>query len=151
MGKTPDRFPGTREEDEIELVEDTTDPTVEGRMRYVSGSFKLRDASGVFDPRSGGGGITEPTHEGLDRLTHWVNETSFDELIYTGNRLDQVITWTSAAKTLKIREDILTYSGSKVTQVVTIQYDGAGVEKERNTEVFSYTGNRLDDVTRTHV
>lgn len=55
MPSTPDRFPGTREEDEIELVEDSTDPTVEGRFRYVSGSFRMKDAIGVFDPRSGAG------------------------------------------------------------------------------------------------
>lgn len=100
---------------------------------------------------AGGGGITEPQHEALDRLTHAINETSFDEYIYTGSRVDSIITWTSAAKTLKVRQVDFTYTGSKATQIVTIQYDGAGVEKERNTEVLAYTGSKLDDVTRTHV
>lgn len=53
MPTTPDRFPGAREEDEIQLTEDTTDPTTNGAVRYVSGDFRMRDSSGVFNPRNG--------------------------------------------------------------------------------------------------
>ena len=52
---TPDRFPGTREEEEIQLTEDAVDPTSEGAMKYVGGSFHMRDNTGVFNPRTGSG------------------------------------------------------------------------------------------------
>lgn len=99
---------------------------------------------------AGAGGITEPQHEALDRLTHRVNETSYDEFTYSGNQLTNLTVWTSAAKTLKIREEQYTYSGNQVTTYVEIQYDGAGVEKERNTESYSYSGNKVSSITRTH-
>lgn len=51
MPKTPDRFPGTREETELLLRSQGTDPTDAGAARYVSGDFRLRDSIGVFNPR----------------------------------------------------------------------------------------------------
>ena len=143
---TPDRFPGVREDEGIVLTDEATDPTTVGEIRNNAGVIRAKDSIGVFDIH----GITEVQHEALDRLTHDINETSFDEYIYTGNVVTNIIVWTSAAKTLKIREEQLTYSGNKVTQVVMIQYDGAGVEKERNTEAFVYSGVKVQDVTRTH-
>lgn len=59
MGITPDRFPGPREEEEFILDSLSVDPTNEGAMRYVNGSFRLRDTIGVFNPRTGGGGLAE--------------------------------------------------------------------------------------------
>src|SRR3972149_2910078 len=46
MGRTPDRFPGTRFEDE--LVIESEDAS--GSITFVSGAFKLRDLSGSFNP-----------------------------------------------------------------------------------------------------
>ena len=149
MARTPDRTPGVLDEEGIQL-ESTAAATQAGEVRYTGTRFSLYDSAGEYDPRSGGGGITESQHEGLDRLTHAINETSFDEPSYTGNRVDSIVTWTSAAKTLKIREEQFTYTGNKVTQIVTIQYDGAGAEVERNTEVLAYSGNQLTSITRTH-
>lgn len=56
MPRTPDRFPGTRYDTELELAEQATDPTTEGATRYVvDGDFRMRDQYGVFNPRSGSG------------------------------------------------------------------------------------------------
>lgn len=72
---TPDRFPGTREEDELALREDTTDPSVEGRLRYVSGAWRLVDSIGVYDPR-GGGGLPPATEVGQFLFSY--NGTTFE-------------------------------------------------------------------------
>lgn len=54
MGRTPDRFPGEREEEELRLLPESSDPTVVGAMRLVSGEFRFRDNDGVFSPRTAG-------------------------------------------------------------------------------------------------
>lgn len=151
MPQTPDRHPGAMiEDDEIILKETSGDPTEIGGIRHVGGAFRMKDSTGVFDPRSGGGGITESQHEVLDTLVHDIDETSYDEVIYSGNRISQYITWTSAAKLLKIREEQYTYgSGGKISQVVTTQYDGAGVVKMTMTETYTYSGNKVSSITRT--
>jgi hypothetical protein len=56
MAQTPDRYPGTRFEEEL-VLDDRTGfpaPTAEGTMNYRNGGFELVDASGSFDPRTGG-------------------------------------------------------------------------------------------------
>lgn len=54
MPRTPDRRPGELEDEGI-LLEDTgADPTTTGGIRYNAGSFKMRDGTGVFNPRTGG-------------------------------------------------------------------------------------------------
>ena len=50
---TPDRFPGVREEEEISFSEDTVDPVTTGNMKYVNGDFRMKDDTGVFNPRGG--------------------------------------------------------------------------------------------------
>jgi len=58
MPRTPDRFPGEREEDTgIILEEQTQEPQVVGEMRNVNGTILMKDDTGVFDPRLGGGGF----------------------------------------------------------------------------------------------
>ena len=57
MTGTPDRFPGTREETELLLRAQASDPTDNGASRYVTpGDFAMRDQYGVFNPRSQGQG-----------------------------------------------------------------------------------------------
>lgn len=52
MTKTPDRFPGSREETELLLRAQPSDPTDAGATRYVTGGdFAMRDQYGVFNPR----------------------------------------------------------------------------------------------------
>lgn len=112
-------------------------------------STNVQDAVSDLDGAISGGGLTETAHELLDRLTHEINESSYDEVVYSGNKVTGYIVWTSAAKTTKVREEQYTYSGRKVSQLVTIQYDGSGVEKERLTEVYAYSGNKVTSITRT--
>jgi hypothetical protein len=128
------------------------EPTQEGGVRYVNGGFKLRDSLGVYDPRAAGTGITEATHEGLDTLVHEIDETSYEEYTYSGNRVQGAIIWTSAAKTLKIREEAYTYSGGRISQVVTTQYNGSGASVMQMTETYTYgPGSLVATITRTKV
>ncbi len=56
MAVTPDRFPGTREEDEIVLVDQGSSeiPSVPGAMLRAGDDILMRDVTGTFNPRSGG-------------------------------------------------------------------------------------------------
>ena len=54
MATTPDRFPGTREEEELRLLPESSDPSVVGAIRLISGRFRARDDAGIFDMRTGG-------------------------------------------------------------------------------------------------
>ena len=149
MGITPDRFDGPSEEEEIKLEDRTADgnPTVNGAIRYVSGDIVAKLPSGVASLTTGSG-LSTGQHEALDQLVHDIAEDSYEEVTYTGSRVDSIIVWTTAGKTQKIREELFTYTGTKVTLVVTKQYDGSGTLVKTMTETLSYTGNKLDDITR---
>ena len=43
-------------ETELLFGTETLDPSIGGGVRYVSGSLRVRDSVGVYDPRYGGGG-----------------------------------------------------------------------------------------------
>ncbi len=137
--------PSVVKDDQVYVTRDGSDNLVLGDA--VTGEKTLADL--VSPP---GSGITEAQHEALDTLTHEIAESSFDEFTYgVGNRIDNVTTWTDSGMTVKVREVAITYTGNKVDETVTTQYDGAGVAIAGQiiTEVFSYSGNLVDDVTRT--
>lgn len=49
---TPDRSPGALEEDEeLRFGTNAGGPSVAGAIAYDGSSFRLRDASGTYDPR----------------------------------------------------------------------------------------------------
>jgi hypothetical protein len=150
---TPDRFPGPRQEDELQLTpqDPGTTPSATGGIVYADGAFKLRDAVGDFDPRSGGGGITEAQHEVLDTLIHWISESNWQEFVRESGRVTSIIHWTDSGKTKKVRELLVTRSSGRVSQIDVIQYDGSGVERQRLTGVITRASGRISSVdwTRT--
>lgn len=148
MGKTPDRREGPLYEEGIYMDLAAVHPTVNGELRYVSGVGWRFFEEGVEKGLTGSG-ITESEHRALDTLVHEIDETSYDEVVYSGDNITQYIVWTSVAKTLKIREDLMTYASGKVSQVISKQYDGSGVLKAQYTEVYAYSGNKVTSVTRT--
>lgn len=146
---------GARDERVADLFfVDTTaegNPAEEGLVRFVSGDLVAFLGGVVKSLTSGvGGGITPSQHRVLDQLVHGIAEDSFEETTYTGNRADAIIVWTDAGKTQKIREELFTYTGSKVTTIVTKQYDGAGalIVGETMTETVAYSGNTVLSITR---
>ena len=48
---------------------------------------------------------------------------------------------------LNIREEQYTYDESRVSTEVTIQYNAAGTEFERVTETYTYSGNKVTNMT----
>lgn len=145
MSRTPDPIG-----ESIELPEIGLDPVLVGEITLNAGAIKARDSIGTFNLRSAGGGISEAQHRVVDQLVHEIAETSYDQIVYTGNRVDAVITWTSVAMLTKIREELYTYTGNKVTTIVTKQYNGAGIliVGETMTETITYSGNQVVDITR---
>lgn len=148
MGITPDRQSGPREEEELQLTDEGVDPSVVGALVNKGGELLGKDSTGIFNLRSGSG-LTAGSHRPLDQLVHNIAESSFTEYLYTGNRVDSMTVWETAAKLKKIREELYTYTGNKVTTIVTRQYDAAGVVivGETYTEVLAYTGGRVDTST----
>lgn len=132
----------------IEL-EDEGPPTAIGEIRLDGTDIKAQDGIGVFNLRQGAASYDTSVHRAEDQLVHDIAEDSYTEVERTGNQVDAVRTYTSVAKTTKIREEDYTYTGNKITQVVTKQYDGAGVLAETYTEVIAYTGQQVDDITGT--
>lgn len=53
MSRTPDRFPGEREDEGIILSDKGSPATVEGEICYYQGAFSMKDQIGVFNPRTG--------------------------------------------------------------------------------------------------
>lgn len=151
MAKTPDRIPGVADQEGINFEESPDGLAgAEGRLRYSGGRFSLYDNLGEYDPRTGGG-ISEAEHQVLDTLVHEIDENSFDEVIRTDCKVSQVITWTNASKTLKIRERTITRDADgRWLSIVSKQYDGTGTLKETLTETVTRTARgKLASITRT--
>ncbi|RLC88633.1 MAG: hypothetical protein DRJ03_01805 [Chloroflexi bacterium] len=94
-----------------------------------------------------GGGLTPTTHAVLDQLVHALAEDYYEEYTRSGNKVTNITVWTDSGKTTKIREEQYTYTGNKITQEVDIQYDGSGVEVERLTLTYAYSGSLVLNVT----
>lgn len=145
MARTPDPIG-----EELNLADTGADPSAIGAISNNAGALKGRDATGVFNLRSGTG-LTEAAHRSVDHLVHAIAEPSHDQFVYTGNRVDAVITWETSAMLKKIREELYTYASGKVSVVVTKHYDAAGVllAGETMTETFTYSGQQVASVART--
>ena len=136
----------------VAIQNDTSNDEVVILSRDSSNNMTFKDGvvTGVktlTELLSGSGGITESSHRVLDQLVHALDENYFEEYTRVGNKVTNITVWTSAAKTLKIREEQYTYSGNRVTQEVDIQYDGVGTEVERLTLTYNYTGSLILSVT----
>jgi hypothetical protein len=54
MGRTPDRYPGIREEEAILITDSPTEPTEPFTIARVGGKLRVIDDLGPYDPRGGG-------------------------------------------------------------------------------------------------
>jgi len=161
-GEELDQFPTALDpqEDHVEcagiVFDDLTHRDETTRIFRVGNDLTFQDVTNptphtLTDLLSGGGSFSEAQHEGLSTLVHEIDQTSWEEYIYTGSDVTGSIIWSDNSRSRKIREEQYTYStGHRVSQVVTIQYDGFGVEKMRMTEAYTYTSNgRVSNVQRT--
>jgi hypothetical protein len=122
VSRTPDRFPGEREDEGLLLIPDTIVPLINGEMRYVTGvGFRFFD-EGVEKGLTGTG-ISEAQHKTLRQLVHLAEEGgpyegftsgAYQETLPAANPFPtSIIWWTSAAKTDKIVEETITYNANK--------------------------------------
>ncbi len=77
MARTPDRQPGENLEEGTVYQNVTSDPPVAGGVRYVSGSFRLRDQFGVFNPRNSGS-FSQPTSTSVGQIIICVDGINFE-------------------------------------------------------------------------
>lgn len=155
MPKTPDRFPGVREE-EGTIYDATVAPTQDGEIRYVGGQgFRVYE-----EGLERGLGLTEEQHQGLRTLAHFLDDGpgcgfasgAYKEALPVGPFPTSYIWWTSAAKTEKIVELTVTRSGGlPVTEVWEVyDIDGSTVLCTV-TDTITYSGPFLASRTRSIV
>lgn len=162
MPRTPDRFPGEREEEVVQF--DTTDPTVpsvNGEFRYVQGVGFQYFEEGALQTLTGSGGVTPNAHKTLRQLVHLAEEGgpfegfasgAYQETLPSANPFPtSIIWWTSSAKTAKIVEETITYNANKT--IATDEWkvydvDGTTV-LVTVTDTISYSGVFETDRTRT--
>jgi hypothetical protein len=136
----------------VTLQDDSSDDEDVVLSRDSAGNMTFADqntTTKTLAELASGSGMTEEQHRTLDQLTHELDEDHYTEYAYSGFKIQSVIEWTDSSKTTKIREYQYTYTGNKITQEVAIQYDASGVEKERLTYVYSYSGWRVSNITTT--
>lgn len=160
MGRTPDRQPGPSIEEELQLEDRTADgdPTVEGALRYVGGSFKMKDATGVFDARSGTG-LSEAGHRILRQLIHFIDDGpaegfasgAYKETLPAGAVFPtSEIWWESSSKLKKIVELTTTWTAVLPTTEQWKIYDTDGATVLWTiTDTISYSG--VFETSRTRV
>lgn len=157
MGQTPDRFPGPLIEEEVQLEEQTTDPTVVGAIRNVGGDIKMRDATGVFNARSGTG-LTEAAHRTLRQLIHFIDDGpaegfasgAYRETLPAGPFPTSIIWYDDATKAKKLVERLLTWTGVNLTTDVWKVYDTDGSTVLATvTDAINYSGVFETSRTRT--
>jgi hypothetical protein len=150
MPRTPDRKPGPLQEyQEFQLKTPAGSvPSLDGGIVYdpTLGSFQFQDATGVFDPRTGGGGLTPASHKVLDQLVHNIAETSYLEITRTNGQVTDVVYWTDASKTTKVRETNITRASGLVSQVVIKQYDGTGTLAETLTGSITRANGQISSI-----
>lgn len=155
MTKTPDRFPGEREDEGIKLDIDTVRPTVNGELRYVQDEgFKFFE-EGV-EKSLVEAGITEEQHKSLRHLIHLADGGGPFEGFASGAYRETtgtvfpsaLIWWESSAKTHKIVEKLLAYSGPFPTTITWKAYDSVGLLATVE-DTISYSGPFETSRTRT--
>jgi hypothetical protein len=134
-------------EEEIVLGDQTEDPSAEGGVRYVSGAFRAKDGTGVFNLRSGSG-LSEAQHKILRQLIHFIDEGP-SEGFATGAYREMtgtifptaIIWWESAVKAKKIVEKLITWTGASPTTVAWKIYDTDGSTVLATvTDTITYSG-----------
>jgi hypothetical protein len=158
VARTPDRFPGEREDEGLLLEPDTVAPIVNGELRYVTGvGFRFFE-EGVEKGLTGTG-ISASQHQALRQLIHFLDDGpangfpsgSYKETLPAASPFPtSEIWWESSAKLKKIVSLDTTWTGAKITQEVWEVYDIDGSTVLATvTDVISYVGVFETSRTRT--
>ena len=156
---TPDRFPGVRQDEGLQLSDESTLATAAGEVRYTSGRFSFYDSLGEYDPRSGSG-ISAAQHKALRDLIHFIDDGPADgfpsgavrDTTYSGAFPAVVDWWEDATKTQRIVDLTITYTGAFPTTEQWRMYDTDGVTVLVTlTDAITYSGAFETTRTRTWV
>ncbi len=159
MSRTPDRFPGSREETEIVVFNEAD--TQSGSINFVTGVFILSDSLGPYNPRTvaSGTGITAQEHRALRQLVHLADgggpfegfePSAFNELGPVGPFPTASIWWTSADRIARIVDESVTYNNNRTINTVqwrAFDTDGSTV-LATVTDTYSYQGVFVQSVSR---
>ena len=161
---TPDDIAGGTTDADLLILEPQglggQSPTTPGEVTYssVDGAFRMQDAIGVFDPRGGGGGITEAQHAALRQLIHFIDDGpgsgfasgAFRETISSGPFPTEVIWWEDGTKTGRIVDLAIVYSGAFPSSETWRMYDTDGSTVLITlVDAISYSGAVESSRTRT--
>ncbi len=158
MPRTPDSRDGPLYEEEIRFEEQSSDPSGDGYMRYVSGAFRMQDDDGVFDPR-----FSDIDHKVIRHLIHLAEHGGpWDEFSTSPYREPKsgsgpwdhgYIWWESSSKSKKIVEKTINRNSNKTPSTIVWKvYDTDGsTVLVTATDTYAYTGGALtyDSITRT--
>lgn len=157
MGRTPDSHDGPAFE-EGTYYESTGVASTPGEVRYTGTRFSYVDATGEYDPRSGGG-LSAEQHKTLRQLIHFIDEGpaegfasgAYKEILPSANPFPtSVIWWESSSKLKKIVEKLITWTGAFATTIEWNIYDTDGSTKLATvSDAISYTGAFETTRTRT--
>lgn len=157
MGRTPDRFPGEREDESLYLEPGTVRPSRDGEVFYVAGEgFRFQEGGVEKGIGGSGSGLTEGQHRTLRQLIHLV-ETGPMEGFPSGTYRETtggvfptaVVWWESAAKLKKILEKTITWSGAFPVTIAWKAYDTDGNLLVTVTDSITYSGALETSRTRT--
>lgn len=151
MPRTPDYFPGDREEEGLLLLSGSESPSKNGEVRYVSGlGFQFYE-EGVIKTLSSSSGISSNDHQALRQLIHFIDDGpalgfpngAYKEILPAGSPFPTLeIWWESPAKLKKIVQLEITRSVGQLP--VTERWkmfnaDGTSIV-EQVTDVITYSG-----------
>jgi len=95
--------------------------------------------------------FTSSVHEDADSLVHNLSEDSFEEYVYSGTNVAQIVVWENSLKLKKIRESVFTYSGTRIISEANVQYDDTGVEIQRLLTNYVYDGTTVISATNQEI
>lgn len=160
MPRTPDRFPGDREEELVYLVPGASAPTQNGEFTYVTGvGFRFYEEGSVKGLT--GSGISDATHKTLRQLIHLADNDgpmegftsgAYEETTPAGDPFPtSKIWWTSSAKTAKIVEETISWNANKTVNTdewKAYDTDGSTVLVTM-TDTYDYSGGNFLTPKRT--
>jgi hypothetical protein len=139
MPQTPDRFPGTREEEAIDFdTSSSTLPAIDGEVRYVSGAGWRFLEQGILKSL----GVQDADYR---LVTEPVREVTYSRTIVGGKTTQEK--WELTASSTQVKTIDYTYSGSKVTTEVRKVYadDGSTIQGQL-TLSYIYSGSAVSSI-----
>jgi len=151
MPRTPDYFPGEREEESLLLISGSESPAKNGEITYVSGSGFQFYEEGVVRTLSSSSGISFNDHQTLRQLIHFIDDGPafgftngcYKETLPTADPFPTLeIWWESPAKLKKIVQLEVTRSmGTFPTEETWKMFGSDGISViERVTDTITYSG-----------